>query len=106
MEVYVGLDVALKRSAVCVMAGDGRVVWQELVDTHPELIAGHLAAWNGQVVRIGLETGATTPWLARSFKTFGLPVVVMDARRVSDALKARPCKTDKADAGALADVLV
>ena len=29
----------------------------------------------------------------------------MDARRVSDALKARPCETDKADARALADML-
>ena len=61
MEVYVGLDVALKRSAVCVMAGDGRVVWQGLVDTHPELIAERLEVWSGQVVRIGLATGSTTP---------------------------------------------
>ena len=69
------------------------------------MMARCLEAWSGQVVRIGLETGSTTPWLARSLKEYDLPVVAMDARGASDALKARPCKSDKADARALADML-
>ena len=36
MGYYVGLDVSLKRTAICVLDGDGRVVWRGSLDTHPE----------------------------------------------------------------------
>lgn len=46
-----------------------------------------------------------TPWLYHELKGLGFPVVCMDARRAADALKARPEKTVKADAQALAEML-
>ena len=105
MELYVGLDVSLKRTAICVVDVDGVVVWEGWSDTHPEMIFGALKRVAGRVVKVGLETGSTTPWLARLLKGFGLPVVVMDARRAADAVKARPTKTDRTDARALAEML-
>ena len=36
MEYYVGLDVSLKQTAICVVDGDCEVVWQGCADTHPE----------------------------------------------------------------------
>jgi transposase len=105
MGVYVGLDVSLKRTEVCVVDGEGRMLWRGVADTHPEMIAATLGRWRERIVRVGLETGSTTPWLARGLRSLGLPVVVMDARRAADALKARPVKTDRADARALAEML-
>ena len=105
MGYYVGLDVSLKRTAICVLDGDGRVVWRGTADTHPEMIAAALDRWRGALERVGLETGSTAPWLARGLKALGLPVVVMDARRAADALKARVVKTDGSDARALAEML-
>ncbi len=105
MEVYVGLDVSLKRTELCVVAASGKVLWRGAADTHPEMIAAALSRWRDSIVKLGLETGSTTPWLARGLKALGLPVVVMDARRASDALMARPVKTDRADARALAEML-
>jgi transposase len=105
MGVYVGLDVSLKRTEVCVIDGEGRMLWRGVAETHPEMIASALGRWRGRIVRVGLETGSTTPWLARGLRSLGLPVVVMDARRAADALKARPVKTDRADARALAEML-
>lgn len=105
MGVYVGLDVSLERTEVCVVDGDGKTLWRGVADTHPELIAVALARWCGRIELVGLETGSTTPWLARGLVAQGLPVVVMDARRAADALKARPVKTDRADAQALAEML-
>lgn len=105
MGYYVGLDVSHKRSAVCVVDGDGVLAWRGEVDTHPEMIADCLARWRDDLALVGLETGSLTPWLARSLRALGLPLVVMDARRASDALKARPVKTDRADAQALAEML-
>ena len=94
MEYYVGLDVSLKQTAICVVDGDCEVVWQGCADTHPEMILNELDRWAGKIARLGLETGSITPWLARALKARGLPVIVMDARRASDAMKARPVKTD------------
>lgn len=105
MRYYVGLDVSLKRTAVCVIDADCAIVWQGLADTHPEMILSALDRWVGEIELIGLETGSTTPWLARALRAGGLPVVVMDARRAADALKARPVKTDRTDARALAEML-
>jgi transposase len=105
MKYYVGLDVSLKRTAVCVMDDDGKHVWQGWADSHPDLIRHALARWAGAIERVGLETGSLTPWLARGLRSLELPVIVMDARRASDALKARPTKTDRADARALAEML-
>lgn len=105
MEVYVGLDVSLKRTEICIVEASGAVVWRGAADTHPEMIAARLSRWRDGIVKLGLETGSTTPWLARGLTALGLPVVVMDARRASDALKARPVKTDRADALALAEML-
>ena len=105
MGYYVGLDVSLKRTAICVLDADGRVVWRGSSDTHPGMIGEALDRWRGSLERVGLETGSTTPWLARGLKALGLPVVVMDARRAADALKARVMKTDVADARALAEML-
>lgn len=105
MEFYVGLDVSLERTAICVVDQDRRVAWQGSADTHPEMIRHALDRWIGSIALIGLECGSMTPWLARALLAHDLPVVVMDARRASDALKARPVKTDKADARALAEML-
>ena len=69
------------------------------------MILNALDRWIGSIVRIGLETGSSSPWLARALKARNLPVIVMDARRAAAALKARPVKTDRADARALAEML-
>ena len=65
---YVGLDVSLKQTAICVVDGDCGVVWQGCADTPPEMILSALGRWVGKIARLGLETGSITPWLARALK--------------------------------------
>jgi len=105
MGYYVGLDVSLKTTHIRVLDADRRLVWQGVSDTHVEMISAKLKRWQGDIVRVGLETGSLTPWLYHGLVGQGLSVVCMDARRASDALKARSEKTDKADARALAEML-
>lgn len=105
MGFYAGLDVSLKRTQICVVDEVGTVVWRGWSDTHPDMIAEKLAQFAGGLTLAGLETGSLTPWLFRSLKALGLPVVCMDARRAADAIKARSVKTDKTDALALAEML-
>jgi transposase len=105
MKYYVGLDVSHKRTSICVIDDEGTLVWRGEVDTHPEMIVSAVSRWANDLALVGLETGSLTPWLARALGSAGLPVVVMDARRASDAMKARPVKTDRTDAWALAEML-
>jgi transposase len=78
MASYVGLDVSLEQTAICVVDGDCGVVWQGFANTHPEMILRVLDRWAGKIARLGLETGSITPWLAWALKARGLPVIVME----------------------------
>ncbi|MGB0087660.1 MAG: hypothetical protein WBP94_20075, partial [Rhodomicrobiaceae bacterium] len=51
-------DVGGKRTAICVVNESGKIVWQGMVDTHPEMIAAALKRFQRQLVKVGLESGA------------------------------------------------
>jgi transposase len=105
MSMFAGLDVGGKRTAVCVVDESGKIIWQGMVDTHPEMIAAALKRFQGKLAKAGLESGPFTPHLHRSLVAMGYPMVCMDARRAADAIKSRRIKSDKADAWALAEML-
>jgi transposase len=105
MGMFAGLDVGGKKTAICVVDRAGKIVWQGMVDTHPEMIAAALKRWQGMLEKVGLESGPFTPHLHRMLAAMGYPMVCMDARRAADAIKSRRIKSDKADAWALAEML-
>lgn len=98
MGLYVGLDVSLKRTSVCVLDETGRVEWEGWSDTHPEMIVAALLHWGGRLSLVGLETGSTSPWLARGLEALGLPVVVMDAHGQNARRPRRHERDDGTDA--------
>ena len=53
MTHYAGLDVALKETAICVIAADGSVVWQGKVTTLLEAIVSALARHAPELARAG-----------------------------------------------------
>ncbi|WP_158601098.1 IS110 family transposase, partial [Teichococcus wenyumeiae] len=57
------------------------------------------------MVKVGLETDATSPWLYHTLKAAELPVVLMDACHAQAALLMRPAKSDRSDARSLAEIL-
>lgn len=105
MEQYVALDVSLREISVCVMDDKGSVLFEGKTATEPIFLAALIRAKAPQVVRVGLETGATSPWLFHALTAAGLPVVCMDARQAHAALSMRPTKSDRSDARGLADML-
>ena len=94
-----------KQTSMCVLFADGNLACQGEVDKGLEFISSALSHWGEEIDLVGLETGSLTPWLARSLRDAGFPTIVMDARRAADAIKARPIKTDRSDARALAEML-
>ena len=63
MEYFVGLDVSLKQTSICVVNEKGSIVREGVVDSVPEAIAGFVKSKAPAAVRIGLETGPTATWL-------------------------------------------
>jgi len=63
MQHYVGLDVSLKQTAVCVVNQAGKIIREAMVTSDPDAIAQFIAAHAPDVACVGLETGATSTWL-------------------------------------------
>jgi transposase len=87
MEHYVGLDVSLKLTSICVVNQAGSVVRESVIDSDPEAIAAFVRSNAPNVVRIGLETGPTATWLWTELKRLGLPVICIDGRHAKAVLK-------------------
>ena len=105
MEYYVGLDVSLKQTSICVVNRVGSVVREAVVDSDPEAIAAFVRWKAPGAVRIGLETGPTATWLWTELKQLGLPVICIDARHAKAVLKMQINKSDRNDAAGIARIM-
>src|SRR6201984_3328772 len=105
MEYYVGLDVSLKQTSICVVNQAGSIVQEGVVDSDPEAIAAFVRSKAPRPVRIGLETGPTTTWLWTELKRLGLPVICIDARHAKAVLKMQINKSDGNDAAGIARIM-
>ena len=102
---YVGLDVSLEMTSVCVLDEAGAIVWRGKVGSTPEALADAIRARAPEVTRIGLETGPLCTWHWHALRALGLPVVCLDARHAKAALSIQPNKTDANDAHGLAQIV-
>jgi transposase len=105
MELYVGLDVSLKETSICVVDDKGEIVSEGTVISEPAAIAEFITAKADGAKRIGLETGPTTTWLWHELRAFGLPVICIDARHAKAALSMQINKSDRNDAVGLARIM-
>ena len=104
MTRFVGLDVSQKMTVICVVDDAGRRLWRGQCPTVPEQITVLVRRHAGDDPRIGIETGAMTPWLVHELRNLGLEVVCLDARHARAALKmqingqsTRPITTTRRD---------
>jgi transposase len=103
--LYVGLDVSLETTSLCVVDGNGSTVWRGSCPTDAAALADTVRKHAPGVVRVGLETGQLSNWLTLSLRRRGLPVVCLDARHAKAALSLQLNKTDANDAWGLAQVV-
>jgi transposase len=105
MEYYVGLDVSLKQTSICVVDHTGLVVQEGVVDSDPEAISVYVRSKAPDAVRIGIETRPTSTWLWTELKRLGLPVICIDARHAKAVLKMQINKSDRNDAIGIARIM-
>jgi transposase len=106
MESVAGLDVGVKQSTLCVVTRDAqtmRVSSRQRTVTTPVAIGDWLISKG--IVRVGLEAGAQSSWLARELEGRGLQVTVMETRRQRAFGAYSKVKTDERDARLIGEAL-
>jgi transposase len=105
MEHYIGIDVSLEQSSVCVVDQAGKIVRETKVASEPEALTGFCRALGLPVTRIGFEAGPLSQWLHAGLTKAGFEVVLLETRQVKAALSAMVVKTDRKDARGIAQLL-
>jgi transposase len=105
MNYYVGLDVSLEETAICVVDETGQIVREARAASEPQALAAALREITLPLERIGLEACSLTAWLHDELRVAGLPAICIETRRANAAMKTMPNKTDRNDARALAQIM-
>lgn len=102
MTMYAGLDVSDKSTHICLVDGEGMIVWRGVCATDPDVIARTLGRHAGALVRVVLETGPLSAFLYHGLIERGVAVTCICARHAKGVLAVRVNKSDPHDAEGLA----
>jgi transposase len=105
VEHFIGIDVSLESSSLCVVDTTGRIVREAKVASEPEALAGFCRGLGLAITRIGFEAGPLSQWLHAGLAKAGFDVVLLETRQVKAALSAMTVKTDRKDARGIAQLL-
>ena len=92
MEHYVGIDVSLELSSVCVVDGRGKIVKEVKVASEPDALVSFFKELGFPVKLIGLEAGPLSQWLHAGLMRAGLEAVLLETRH----RHARPVRPPQA----------
>ncbi|NBZ90180.1 IS110 family transposase, partial [Rhodobacteraceae bacterium CYK-10] len=82
MRLFVGLDVSLEKTAICVISEHGKIVREAQAASEPEGLMRWMGDLDGTIAAIGLEAGPLSQWLHRGLTQAGLDAVLMETRQV------------------------
>jgi len=102
---FVGLDVSLDETAICVIDDAGAILKEGKAETEPDAIIAWLTAVDGPIERLGLEAGPLSPWLYEGLRAAGVPAICIETRRMKGATAVMAVKTDRNDARAIAQAM-
>ena len=105
MKLYVGLDVGLEETSLCIVDSEGLTVREVKVSTEPEAIRSAVEGYADRLDRVGVEASSLGIWLYRELQPAGLPIIVVEARHMRVSLSTMRNKTDRNDARGVAQMM-
>ncbi len=101
---YGAIDLHTKESQIRIVTSDGRVVLDQRIATRRDRFTGLFG--DRPAMRILLETGTESEWVAQHLESLGHEVVVADPNySPMYGERTRRIKTDKRDVAALAEAI-
>src|ERR1700738_170817 len=96
MAHFVGLDVSVKETSVCVVDDAGKGILEQKIIPEPADIIALLASLGVSFGRIGIEAGPLSQWLVNALTAANLPVICVETRHMKALLTAQQIsKTDR-----------
>jgi len=105
MIYYVGLDVSLEETSVCIVDECGERTAEFKALSEPDALAAALLETGFSFSRIGLEAGPLSQWLFEGLNAKGLPAICVETRHMKKLLSAERVKTDRNDARGIARMM-
>lgn len=105
MALYVGLDVSLKTTSICIVAADGSATWEGKAESDPTSIIKALIRWRAEIALVGIEACPLSEWLYGGLVEAGFQTECIETRHAQRFLSSRPNKTDRGDARGIADMM-
>ena len=105
VKLFVGLDLGLNKSALCVLDADGETVLERVLASEPGAIMPVLAKLDGKVELVGMEACPLSEWLHGAIAEAGYQAFVLETRHTHRFLSTRPNKTDRNDAHGIASMM-
>ena len=105
MALYVGLDVSLKNTSICVVEWNGSPVWEGKAESEPSSLIKALIRWRDTITLVGIEACPLSEWLFGALVECGFQTVCIETRHAQRFLSSRPNKTDRSDAHGIADMM-
>jgi transposase len=105
MEHFVGPNVSVRGTSVCVVDETGKLLKEAKISTEPKVIASLLAKRGYARKWVGLQARPMSQWLYAELAAAGSPVICVETRHMRSALAAQPNKADRNDARGIAQMM-
>jgi transposase len=105
MALFVGLDVSLRTTSICVVEANGSVVWEGKAESGPALLIKALIGWRGEIALIAIEACPLSEWLYGALVESDFRTMCIETRHAQRFLSSRPNKTDRSDARGIAEMM-
>lgn len=105
MSYFAGLDVSMKETSIAIVNEKGKIVFETMCNTEPDIIAKTLRDSKFALEKIGIESGCISFWLIGELKELSLPAICIESRQMATIIALKVNKTDRNDARLIADVM-
>jgi transposase len=105
MSYYAGLDVSMKETSIAIVNEIGKIVYETLCASEPDIISEELKNTGLPLEKIGIESGSITFWLIEELQKLDLTAICIESRQMATIIALKVNKTDKNDARLIANAM-